>query len=58
LKRVTILLDDQLYRQLIDFSADTCKARIEKMNLSKAIRELLQKQLKIEELETLAPIVR
>lgn len=53
MKRITVLLDDQLYRQLVGFSSDMCKGRVEKMNLSKGIRELLEKQLKMEESDNL-----
>ena len=57
LKRVTILLDDHLYRQLVGFSAEISKARIEKINLSSAIRELLERQLEKEETEELAATI-
>jgi hypothetical protein len=44
-------LEDQLYRQLIVFSAETSRARVEKMNLSKAVRDLLERQLEIIDVE-------
>jgi hypothetical protein len=45
MKRVTILLDDWLYRGLLEYAADMSKRDIERMSLSKVVRDLLAVQL-------------
>jgi len=44
-KRITILLEDSLYRDLVDYTADKSKNTFEKMNLSKIIRDMLAARL-------------
>jgi hypothetical protein len=46
MKRVTILLDDWLYRGLLEYAADTSKRDVERMSLSRVVRDLLAIQLK------------
>ena len=45
MKRITILLDDWLYRGLLEYAADMSKRDIERMSLSRVVRDLLAVQL-------------
>lgn len=47
MKRITILLDEALYRELVDYTADVSKREVEKMNMSEVVRDLLESQLKL-----------
>jgi hypothetical protein len=46
MKRITILLDDWLYRGLLEYAADSSKRDIERMSLSRVVRDLLAGQLR------------
>lgn len=46
MKRITILLNETLYRDLVEYTADVSKREVEKMNLSEVVRELLEAELK------------
>lgn len=47
MKRITILINEDLYRELVDYTADVSKREIEKMNMSEVVRDLLESQLKL-----------
>lgn len=44
-KRVTIVLDDEMYLDLLDYSLERSKAKLRSYSASEAVRELLARQL-------------
>ncbi|MEM0287597.1 MAG: hypothetical protein QXG05_05465 [Nitrososphaerota archaeon] len=45
MRRITIVMDDQLYIQLINFAAEKSKQKMQPLSISDSIRELVRSVL-------------
>lgn len=45
MKRITISLSDELYRNLLDYAADQSKRNVKRLSLGEAVRTLISIQL-------------
>jgi len=45
MKRVTIAMDDDLYKDLLDYAADQSKLNVRRLSIGEAVRSLISVQL-------------
>jgi len=47
MKRVTIAMDDDLYKDLLGYAADQSKLNVRRLSIGEAVRTLINQQLEI-----------